>query len=303
MQCATKVFACGLMCLVVATTTSWADAIDALQPVVRLRADDLNGSYNSGDRISSWTDIGTNNPVKTASLNFQYQQVTYPTTNYIPAATNQRPKLIKSVMKKRSVVRFDAADCTWMVAGKGVGEFAIIQNQVWNSTGQTMVAIFSLAAGDTTNNALIHFYTENDMFGDDRAMGIGRLNMPSLQGTTGKLFAADKTAYFDTGYVVPSETPMWVTFTTADGTNLSVYVNGEFKGSMARTPGYAGSPRVITIGGREHWGVMADWLSGDIAEVIIFNRVLNSADMSNLNAFALATYVAPEPQGSLIQIQ
>jgi len=278
MKLATIMCSIAAVCLMAPASVAFGDAVTDLFPAFRVVADDLDATLSDGDRVDAWTDrvqgvVLTDSPVS-------YD--TFPDDD-------QRPTYKTGAMGGHSVLRFDATEHTWMNA-----RHADIGN-IYNETGQTFFVAFSKAPGDI-NSGLVRLYQNNDQGTTHRVLGIGKIYVLGYGGVEGELSAADGewgAPKFSVGVTPGDNTPMFATYET-DGTTVNVYVDGVLAGSGAAGDHLGGAtPQTITIGGMELWNPLDQFFTGDIAEVIMFDRILSAGDKAIVNTYLNDTYLTP----------
>jgi len=262
------------ICLCAAPPSAPADAIDDMFPAFRVVADDLNSSLADGQAIGFWYDSG---PLGLALGPARYDH--WP-------GEQRSPILKKGAMNGHSVVRFDGSQHQ-VLTTRGTTD-------IYHETSQTFVVVFSKSPGEV-DGMLVGLYRDNDT-GNNRKLGVGRIEVGgSLKGVAGALVGCD-TSWGEpasTG-LIDSETTYLATM-EIDGSALRLYLNGVWRTTRPISD-HSAAGFTVSVGGTEtNWRETDDFFTGDVAEVILFDRLLSSPEKDALTAFFQAKYIPPVP--------
>jgi len=301
---ACMIVAVGLM---VTAPAAWAvDAIDGLLPTFRLVADDLDATYDDSNDVLLWADRVTAGGLTPIVLHNGPSQTDPDYNNVFPGA-DQTPHFQSGVMNGHDVVRFDDANYEFMSVKPPLGDTRdYLRDHIWcPGAASTVVVVFSKAADDITSN-LFYAGVENDQTSCMKKFGIGQLYQFGWSGTAtdGQFMTIDGTwggVKYSTGYVVPSDETLWAMRESNGVDTQRLYMNGEQKGVDAGIGGQGLALNQPNMGicGFDHWkgdswsAAGGDFLTGDIAEVIVFDKVLTALERQTVDNYILATYLPP----------
>jgi len=300
-----KAAVASLAVIVVQPHQASADVIDTLTPVLRLVADDVAGT--NGSYVATWTDR-----VDPANQVFQPNEAGNANQANLPAditGNQRRPQLMTNSLNANghNVLRFDASRGTIM--SSFVNSTTIGQNP-WYAGAHTWVVFFTRGGTDPTNSSsIMASYDGNDAFGENMMLGVGPLRGG---GTSGSLAYDDggqpnlgDSAQVTNGlaYNVGTTSRIVLVNGRAGAGSVQLYRDGVAEGAA----GFGNAPfaaesngaRDLSIGGRTNPGFSGGSpspynTSGDIAEILIFNRALNATELAQVDAYLVATYI-PEP--------
>jgi len=267
-----------VLCLAVASMASGADIIDGLAPGFRVVADDIG--LADGTRVAAWTDRVQGVVLDDSTISYDQFPL-----------DDKRPTLKTGVMNGHDVVRFDETTHQQLSARNALlGNFH-------NLYGQTLIVAFSKPEGEI-NSVLATYFQNNDAGAVRTDLGIGEMTAhwatvgdPGEAVSVRGAWAADP---LDSDYVVPDNTPMWLAVRTNWATQRIIADGVEVASGGTNMPG--GIAETVIIGGTEHWSAPISWLTGDVAEVIIFGRNLSAGEIGQVGQYMAATYgMAPEP--------
>jgi len=169
----------------------------------------------------------------------------------------------------------------------------------------TTVVVFNKPE-DETNSWLFGVYVPSDWFANQRVVGVGQIYAPnSYGGTAGELVGFDGlngSGRLSGGSAVPGGQTLWAMHETDGWTNgHSLYLNGTFQANAAVGTQASGQAQPDLAVGGPSWGTMlANWtagdggfLTGDIAEVIVFDKILTALERQTVDNYILATYFPP----------
>ena len=232
-------------------------------------ADALNGTYDDGQAIADWTDAVGN----------------------LKADGNGSPVLVKNALSGHSVVRFDASD--------GADSFRVFADDspLANANDFTVAVVFSTTATDlvggtddwSNNTGLVD--ANRAGFGKDWGMSLnsaGQIGTGLGQG----LFQPHESVYSDENGL--NDGQFHLALVSRSGGNLDVYVDDGAATSMTGGNDEAREPIDLTFGVLQG---NTNPLSGDIAEVRVYNGALDAAEVAELNQLIQSTYNNVVPNG------
>ena len=230
-----------------------------------LSADNVDGSNNStlsdGNAVATWTDLSGNG------------------RNATQATGANRPLFKTGIVNGKPVVRFDGTNdllsSSWVAAKLSAG---------------TIILVFS--STDTVGSMLTQDPSGwNNL---DTLIGIGTQNV--VVATNGRLAFETHGPVTDEKNGTQSSTAVndgafYIGVALISGTTYNIFLNGtlntsESGKSQSGLFGANGSQSVI-IGGRP----TANFFLGDIAEIIVYNRALTTAERRNLTGRTLNEYI------------
>jgi len=226
-----------------------------------LKADAL--ALNNGDPVNTWTDSSGNG--RNAVLVSNYGQVA--------------PVYTTNVFNGRPVVRFNG-NSLLQVPSLPMGPFSIIT--VFKATGSTTEMVYEHSDNSIGNDGGFLYTSTNSTISVKRGTQTGK----DMIGSGASTWAANITA------------PM-LAINTFDGTDagFKLYLNNSLQPLNQTYTGNINSQNVVTahfnIGERAVYGNCG--LHGDIAEIIIYDHVLNSTDLNTLNTSLFNKYALDTP--------
>ena len=290
-----------VLCLAVASMAG-ADVIDDLNPVFRLVADDL--AQADGTPVNQWADVRTGSGIVLDT--YEYDE--WPLG---PTGAARTPTYATNVFNGHAAVRFDKAN------RQVLGQTDANTDAAWNATAQTLIVVFTKSEPD---GLLLGFMRPTDA-GNNRKVGVGQVyGDQTAMGTSDDLVGVETDFSYHTrlrhrtnlsGPSLTDNTPYWAMMTVEGGVyvglihldnverQVDTYLDGVHQLGGLLGPSGPGDQRGISIGGSEsNWDTdrpELDFLEGDVADAIIFDRVLSAADMAIVEAFMVDHYGIPEP--------
>jgi len=238
-------------------------------PIAWFKADAITGTINGGI-LTSWTDSSGDG---------------YNATQGTPS---QAPVYVTNAMHGLPVVRFTSTSSTYLSFPRPVqDDFSIIC--VFQSTqGLYSGDLFYSGAG----------LVNGEVGGVVDDFGICLFANGSIAAGTGNPdVAVDSAAGYNDG------NPHIFTFTRTRATGLvSLYVDGTFAGTTTGGTQSLTSPSVLVLGAQQ---TINNFLSGDIAEVQVYNTALSGTDQqaAETSLFAKYSLPPPAPAGLYLQLQ
>jgi hypothetical protein len=250
--------------------------------VIHLDPSSLTG-LGDGDFVSSWSDSATGDSLD---------------GTVIQLGGNTVPTYQTDVINGQPVVRFagsdvlNSSDFSWIDVDAGVTVFAVLTG---DSSGQTGERALGIGHNAGTAGQVIGLDVSTNSTEGDGGSGLRFNNGKQLVKAANPLdtgfhrviFQIDQGApYQSTGYYVDDLTAE-VFNNAANGTTLlNLPVNGN----------------ALTLGTTWINGNLgtADFFSGDIAEILVYNKMLSAAEMSEVNDYLNAKYFVPEPTTILL---
>lgn len=202
-----------------------------------------------GDPVPSWTDLaGTNHAAQATSA--------------------ARPVYKTSIVNSRPVVRFDGVDDQLQTPA-----FAF-----YTGGQYTLVAVTKLNAGTETR----HVLNSDNNGGTGPRIFQFRLAGPDLQ-----FIGFSNNNNTNASDTQPATRTNWnVLSGIRRASNVQAYTNGASNGATALSGTPTGNPRSIAIGNQVIYGQAGNaYLSGDVAEVIVYNTALSDTDHASVVAY------------------
>jgi hypothetical protein len=226
------------------------------------KADALIGASNSS--VPTWTDAS-------GKLN-----------NATQTDADRQPKLVTNAMNGKPVVRFDGANDQMQFDRTIENDFTI-----------TAVFQSKRGIGNTTNWWQAAGIIDGEVGGVVNDFGLS-LNVD------GRIIAGvgnpETMAFTDPSF--NDGKPHIVTFTRQKSSGeFKIYVDGVLRDTKTGSTATLNSPPRLVIGSRQD---NANYLAGDIAEVITYGALLSDADRAAIDSYLVAKYVsnAPQPSGT-----
>jgi hypothetical protein len=234
-------------------------------PVVWLRADGLEGVVNGGN-VSTWSDSSGNG---------------YNATQMV---SNNQPTYVDNAMGGQPVVRFNSANSTYMSFTRPV------------SNDFTMTFVYQSTQGIGTGTAFFQGagLVNGEVGGVENDFGTSlNANGQVLAGTGNPDTSINSGTGFNDGR------PHVVTFKRTKSTGaLALYVDGAQVSTGTGGTQSLTAPAVLVLGAQQ---VLNNYLSGDIAEVQIFNTALSDAQRQALESGLSSKYAVGLPSPWLSQ--
>lgn len=250
--------------------------------IIHLDAGSIAG-LNEGDAVTSWADSATGD-----SINGTVTQL----------GQNAVPTYQTNVVNGQAVVRFagadvlNSADFSWIDVDAGVTVFAVLTG---DSSGQTGERALGIGHNTGAAGQVVGLDVSTNTTEGDGGSGLRFNNGKELVKAANPLdtefhrviFQIDQGAqYQSAGYYVDDLTAE--TFdSVANGTNI------------LNLPATGNALTVGTSWIKGTIGVI-DMFSGDIAEILVYNKMLSAAEMSEVNDYLNAKYLVPEPATVLL---
>lgn len=250
--------------------------------IIQLDAGSITG-LNNGDAVTSWADSATGD-----SINGTVTQL----------GQNAVPTYQTNVINGRAVVRFggnnvlNSADFSWIDVDAGLTVFAVVTGDSSGDTGERALGI-----GQSTGIAgqIVALDVSTNTTEGDGGSGLRFNNGKQLVKAANPLdtnfhsvaFQIGQGAqYQSAGYYVDSLTAQTFDNHGGDTTVLNLPASGN----------------ALTVGSSWIKGSLgtADLFSGDIAEILVYNKMLSAAEMSEVNDYLNAKYFVPEPATVLL---
>lgn len=219
--------------------------------VLWLDAGTLSGA--DGDAVATWSDLSG-------------------LSNHVTQATGAKQPVVKhAILNGRKVVRFDGTDdilhkadaasldistgFTWFFVGKRVG------------TGNDM---FFIKQGDNATAEAVY--------------GSGVVDADSKNLNS---FRVDAEAWADvvTGTNAMVDDTFAIVAGAYDGANAYLFKDGAANGSAAKTGSITNSTGNFSVGGYDAAFSGSEYLNGDIAELILYNRALSATDRRRVEGY------------------
>ena len=240
-----------------------------LMPTVWLKADAIAGLTN-GAAISTWPDVTGNG---------------YHATQ---GGAGQQPTYVTNALNGLPVVRFNAANSTCLTLARPVQDDFSILCLFQSTQGLGSGSLFYQGAGLV--NAEVGGVVDD--------FGTCLLANGSIAAGTGNPdVAVDSAAGYNDGR------PHLMTWTRTRNTgSVSLYLDGAFVGATTGGAQSLTSPAQVVLGAQQ---TMINFLTGDLAEIQIFNAALSDANRQAVEALWFQKYSLPPPvpAGLYVQLQ
>jgi hypothetical protein len=241
----------------------------SLNPVAWFKADAITG-VTTGGALAAWTDSTGNG------------------YNATQGALSQQPTYVTNAMNGLPVVRFNSNNSTCLSFTRPVqDDFSIIC--VFQSTnGDGSGSLYYQGAG----------LVNGEVAGVVNDFGTCLFADGSIAAGTGNPdVAVDSGAGYNDGR------PHILTFTRTRITGkVTLYVDGAMMGTTAGSTSSLTAPSVLVLGAQQ---TLINYLTGDIAEVQIYNTALSGANQQNVESTLFQKYniPPPPPTGLYLQLQ
>lgn len=264
-----------MMMMCVSCFSTAALVMDGL--VIQLDAGSISG-LNDGDAVASWADSATGDSIDGAVTQL---------------GENGLPTYQGNAINGQAVVRFtgsqvlNSADFSWIDVDAGITVFAVVTG---DSSGQTGERALGIGDNDGTAGQVVALDVSTNTTDGDGGSGLRFNNGKQLVKAGNPLdtdfhsviFQIDQGAqYQSAGYYVDDLTAE--TFNAAAGST-----------NLLNLPATGNALTIGTSWINGNIGT-ADMLSGDIAEILVYNKMLSVAEMSEVNDYLDAKYFVPEP--------
>lgn len=293
-MCASNMIRCSVagalvLAIVMASAgVAYADLISPSGLVLWLKADSITGLSN-GNPVTAWNDSsGSGN-------------------NAAQSDASHQPTYRSSVLNGQPVVRFDA----WSIPPDGPPANVTSERIDYLEIPDAA----SLNVSNRTSFAVVYQAGYGYLHNDANII-IKNASTPGNPATYGHLLTgaphqalAQNVGGTWSGYGSGSDYGYgtWnITEQSYDGAAMSGYLNGDLDVSAAVTGAVPASTGVMTVGGMwgQSWTDYHQGLNGDIAEVLLFNRVLNAEERDQVGFYLQSKYgltgtYVPEP-GTLV---
>jgi hypothetical protein len=202
--------------------------------------------------------------------------------NAIQSSSGNQPQIISSAINGEPVIRFNGSSDYFQLGpgfqflSSGMTAFAVFTP----TSGSNNARIFNLGNGENTDNVLfLHYYSQATMQLDDV---IGTSTFEEVHGGTELVL----------------NSPQEYTVGKDGSTSLSLYRNGTLVGqTTSGVTAYNDVLRNSNFIGKSDWP--GDSLyQGDIAEVLIYNRPLNSTEQQDVEVYLADKYGMYHPDAT-----
>ncbi len=206
--------------------------------------------------------------------------------------TNRRPKVIAGAWNNQSIVRFDGNDymdassaCFSMLNGvQGATFFAVASTTATSSQRLMMV---STGTGSKSTRAGVNMF---DAFGTS-------IGGSGDYGAAGRRLDSDSFQRIEGGTITMGQLEQYCAVYDYSAGDLALYVDGQLAtlATNFQTPGSTSPTNSINIrlGADADLAKAKGFFRGDLAELIVYNRVLSSTERAIVEAYLHAKWFAP----------